>query len=123
MFHLLIGDILFVQEETFIAQAWDLYYTVFKRINTVLPQLLLLDLTQISPQLVTAQHLELAVPGTYNVRGHAVKIRSFYPMVSVIRSKQRPRKIRILGLDGLDYMFLLKVSLFLLCDMVLFFYV
>ena len=96
------------QEETFIAQAWDLYYTVFKRINVVLPQLLTLDLNHISPQLVSAHDLQLAVPGTYTVHGHAVKIRSFYPMVSVIRSKQRPRKIRILGHDGLDYMFLLK---------------
>merc|ERR1719487_2919091 len=52
--------------------------------------------------------MDLGVPGTYSVSGHAVRIAKFQPVVSVIRSKQRPRKMRILGQDGAEYVFLLK---------------
>ena len=123
--------------------AWDLYYHVFRRINKQLPQLTNLELQHVSPALLEAQHLELAVPGTYfiadshttsnlvhsnvndmytikkmsartlsntksGVKKCVVRIASFRSMVQVITSKQRPRKITIVGEDGLDYVFLLK---------------
>ena len=37
-----------------------------------------------------------------------MKIRYFCPTVAIIRSKQRPRKIRVVGEDGREYVFLLK---------------
>jgi len=43
------------------------------------------------------------------VSGHAVRIKSFGAVVGIIRSKQRPRKLRIFGEDGQQYIFLLKV--------------
>ncbi len=89
-------------------QAWDLYYTVFRRINKQLPSLTSLDLQYVSPGLLGARNLELAVPGTYRVNGAAVRIAQFNPSVQVISSKQRPRKITIHGEDGRDYLFLLK---------------
>jgi FKBP12-rapamycin complex-associated protein len=89
-------------------QAWDLYYTVFRRINKQLPSLTSLDLQYVSPALLGARHLELAVPGTYRVLGSAVRIARFSPSVQVIGSKQRPRKVTIHGEDGRDYLFLLK---------------
>ena len=46
-------------------QAWDLYYTVFRRVNKQLPQLTTLELRYVSPALLKARRLELAVPGTY----------------------------------------------------------
>jgi FKBP12-rapamycin complex-associated protein len=42
------------------------------------------------------------------VDGSYVKIRYFSPTVAIIRSKQRPRKIRVVGEDGREYVFLLK---------------
>lgn len=44
-------------------QAWDLYYQVFRKISRQLPQLNSLDLQYVSPKLLAAKDLDLAVPG------------------------------------------------------------
>jgi len=95
-------------EDNMLHQAWDLYYSVFKRINAQLPHVTSLELQFCSPALMSARDLDLGVPGTYTVQGQSVRIRHFSPTVAIIRSKQRPRKIRIVGEDGLEYVFLLK---------------
>lgn len=84
------------------------YYNVFRRINKQLPTLTNLELQYVSPYLLNARRLELAVPGTYHVDKSAVRIAKFGPTVQVIASKQRPRKITIHGEDGQQYVFLLK---------------
>lgn len=56
------------------------------------------------------QGLELAVPGTYMAGTPVVTIAAFAPQLTVITSKQRPRKLTIHGSDGAEYMFLLKVQ-------------
>ncbi len=94
--------------ETAMNKAWDIYYTVFRRINKQLPALTKLELLDCSPALSKAQSLELGVPGSYRVDGSYVKIEKFIPSVQVITSKQRPRKITLRGSDGQDYVFLLK---------------
>lgn len=96
------------EAETAMNKAWDIYYTVFRRINKQLPALTKLELSQCSPALSRAQGLELGVPGSYRVDGSYVKIERFIPSVQVITSKQRPRKITLRGSDGKDYVFLLK---------------
>ena len=40
--------------------------------------------------------------------GDTVRIASFCHSVGIIRSKQRPRKIKIYGHDGQEFVFLLK---------------
>lgn len=96
------------EAETAMNKAWDIYYTVFRRINKQLPALTKLELGQCSPALSTASSLELGVPGSYRVDGSYIKIQKFISSVQVISSKQRPRKITIRGNDGKDYVFLLK---------------
>lgn len=89
--------------------AWDLYYQVFRRISKLLPQMASLDLQQCSPQLYNARDLELAVPGTYRASTQPViRIASVSPTLSVIASKQRPRRLTMIGSDGQRYRFLLK---------------
>lgn len=88
--------------------AWDLYYAVFRKINKQLPQLTTLEFQYVSPKLLQASNLELAVPGTYKSGEPVVMIASFVPTVNVITSKQRPRKLTIKGSDGKEYRFLLK---------------
>jgi hypothetical protein len=51
----------------------------------------------VSPALLTAKNLELAVPGTYAVNQEVVQIQGFAPSLDVISSKQRPRKITLYG--------------------------
>eukprot|EP01133_Synstelium_polycarpum_P000171 gene171-204_t len=89
-------------------QAWDLYYQVFRRIYKQLPQMISLELQYISPKLINSVDMELVVPGTYRANEPIIRIQSFSPVLSVIPSKQRPRKLTIIGSDGLEYTFLLK---------------
>lgn len=89
-------------------QAWDLYYQVFRRITRQLPQVTSLELTYCSPKLLKSTNLDLAVPGTYKSGQPIVKIVSFDATLSVIASKQRPRKLVMNGSDGVAYAFLLK---------------
>lgn len=95
-------------EEALLVRAWDLYIPIFKRITPTLKQIVSHNMSVVSPQLVDAHDLDLAIPGTYTLTGEAVRIKGFSKQFSVILSKQRPRKIRLFGLDGLEYVFLLK---------------
>ncbi|KAJ3319429.1 phosphatidylinositol kinase- protein kinase tor1 [Boothiomyces sp. JEL0866] len=88
-------------------QAWDLYYQVFKAIRKQLPQLMSFSLENVSPRLYSTQNLDLVVPGSYK-SGQVVKIQSFKSQLRVMSSKQRPRKLDIIGSDGVEYKFLLK---------------
>ncbi|KAI5794446.1 armadillo-type protein [Peziza echinospora] len=89
-------------------QAWDLYYQVFRKIAKQLPSLVSLDLQYVSPKLLHARDLDLAVPGTYHTDKPVVKIKSFDPTFTVIISKQRPRKLTIQADDGIAYVYVLK---------------
>jgi FKBP12-rapamycin complex-associated protein len=89
-------------------QAWDLYYQVFRRIARQLPQLNNLELAYVSPRLLEARDLDLAVPGTYQSGKPIIRILSFDSTFSVINSKQRPRKLSMNGSDGTAYAFVLK---------------
>lgn len=95
-----------------LGNAWDQYYSVFRRISKQLPQLTSLELQHCSPKLLECTNLELAVPGSYNPNQPIVKIHSVNSTLQVIASKQRPRKLCIKGSDGREFTFLLKGSTF-----------
>ncbi|ETO28610.1 phosphatidylinositol kinase Tor2 [Reticulomyxa filosa] len=94
--------------ESDLNQAWEYYAFVFRQISQHLPNLKHLELQYVSPKLQKAQDLQLAVPGTYNAHKDTVSISAFQQSLRVIDSKQRPRRIVILGSDGKEYAFLLK---------------
>ena len=96
------------EEEKPLALAWEIYYSVFKKINQSLGTMNSLELSNISPNLQDCHNLTLGVPGTYSSNGEAVRIVMVKHDIQVIKSKQRPRKIVILGEDGKRYAFLLK---------------
>ncbi|KAG8190056.1 hypothetical protein JTE90_023028 [Oedothorax gibbosus] len=91
-----------------LAQAWDTYYHVFRRVAKQLPQLTSLELQYVSPKLLLCRDLELAVPGSYNPNKPIIRIQRVESSLQVITSKQRPRKLSIKGSNGKDFMFLLK---------------
>ena len=88
--------------------AWEHFYTVLRQLGRALQEARTLQLHQVSPALLEARELELAVPGTYRAEREVVAIRSFAPAIQVMNSKQRPRKLAVLGSDGVEYVFLLK---------------
>jgi FKBP12-rapamycin complex-associated protein len=96
------------ERESDLNQAWDLYCQVFRKINKQLPTSTTLELQAVSPRLHRAGSMELAVPGTYRAGISPVTIEAFNPVLTVIPSKQRPRKLTIKGSDGRDWEFLLK---------------
>lgn len=67
-----------------------------------------LDLTYVSPKLKEARNLDLAVPGTYHSGKPIIRILSFDHVLTVIPSKQRPRKMTLRGSDGMAYTYCLK---------------
>jgi FKBP12-rapamycin complex-associated protein len=89
-------------------QAWASYFRVYRSIVKQLPQLVSLELDDVSPKLKRARDLELCVPGTYRANSGLIRIAKFDATLAVITSKQRPRKITIHGSDGKSYQFLLK---------------
>ncbi|KAJ7429881.1 phosphatidylinositol 3-kinase [Mycena galericulata] len=89
-------------------KAWDIYYAVFKKVEKQLPQLTTLDLQYVSPRLLKARDLDLAVPGTYRSGHEVIQIQRFSPKLTVIASKQRPRRLCLTGSDGRDYQYVLK---------------
>lgn len=89
-------------------QAWDVYYSVFRRISKQLQQLQTLELEYVSPLLEQARDLQLAVPGLYSAGKPIVRIMKFDPTFTVISSKQRPRKLSCRGSDGNEYLYALK---------------
>lgn len=89
-------------------EAWDFYYQVFRKISKQLPQLTVLDLEGCSPKLLAAKDLDIPIPGTYRASSPSIKIAAVAPAMSVIASKQRPRKLVFIGSDGQKYKFLLK---------------
>ena len=99
--------------ESDLNQAWDSYCNVFRRINKNLSTMVTVELQYASPKLKEVADLELAVPGTYEPgsagqNNDIIKIAHFLPRLKVIDSKQRPRKLSIVGSDGVEYAFLLK---------------
>ncbi|RDX49678.1 atypical/PIKK/FRAP protein kinase [Lentinus brumalis] len=95
-------------EKRDLEKAWEIYHGAFKKIEKQLPQMKTLDLQYVSPELLKASNLELAVPGTYRSGKPIIKISSFGAKIPVISSKQRPRRLSIRGSDGKDYQFNLK---------------
>ena len=88
--------------------AWLIYSKVYNAINKQLSQQTTLDLKFVSPRLESAKNMDLAVPGTYKSGAPIVKIARIRPLLSMIPSKQKPRKLSIVGSNGVDYQFLLK---------------
>jgi hypothetical protein len=91
-----------------INHAWELYSGVFRRLKKQINNVDMLEMQHVSPALLAARNLTLAVPGTYTHRSAPVRIAHFSTTVKVITSKQRPRHMTIFGSDGRAYPFLLK---------------
>ncbi|KAI0567624.1 Phosphatidylinositol 3-/4-kinase [Gracilaria domingensis] len=94
----------------YLNQAWAVYHHVFRRMQRYQQSIHVLDLAFVSKGLNQARGLKLAVPGTYDPydSSPAVAIFAFNPKLTVMQSKQRPRKLSVIGSDGEEYHFLLK---------------
>lgn len=81
---------------------------MFKRLSQQLSLLSSLDLEAVSPRLHACKDLDIAVPGSYSPNAPTNKISWIHSNITVLTSKQKPRKLCIRGSDGHDYVFILK---------------
>ena len=106
------------RELSYIQQAWDIYYKVFKNVQPQKMPLSKIELKNSSPWLFHAHNLQIAVPcqssshdkSSFSGSGiqQVVSISKFLPTLKVMVSKQHPRSMKILGDDGEIYTYLLK---------------
>ena len=89
-------------------RAWELYIAVFNKLRKALSGMTEIEVADVSPKLIAARDLQLAVPGSYRAGQPIVRIAYFAPTLRVIESKQHPRRLTIGGSDGIEYAFLLK---------------
>ena len=92
----------------FLTKAWEIYSDVFRAINRSMQAQQHIQLAEVSPKLLSAHDLQLAVPGSYSAAAPVVRIGRFHAALRVIDSKQHPRRLCIVGSDGREYPFLLK---------------
>jgi FKBP12-rapamycin complex-associated protein len=67
-----------------------------------------IELADASPVLAGLRDSEIPVPGTYTAEKPVVRIAAVERQLAVMESKQRPRRMAVLGSDGARYTFLLK---------------
>ena len=108
------------EESSYIQQAWDIYYRVFKNVQPQKIPLSEIELKCTSPWLYHANNLQISVPCQSNprdglsssmssgVQQNVVSIAKFLPRLKVMVSKQHPRQLNIMGDDGKTYSYLLK---------------
>jgi FKBP12-rapamycin complex-associated protein len=89
-------------------QAWDLYFSVFKKISSKQKEVQYYELKNIAHKLLESENLLIASPGTFKTNKRIIKIEKFKSVLNVLPSKQHPRKMQIKGNDAKEYIFLLK---------------
>ena len=104
----LLEDYITYNNEVYLKQAWDIYHSVFLSMRENFSNFHFIDLDSISPALANFKQSEICVPGMYRSDYFVVKISGFGKQLTVLNSKQHPRKIIMYGSDGKEYMFLLK---------------
>lgn len=94
----------------YLLQAWTLYHHVFRKLQRQQQSMHVLDLAYVSRGLNEVVGFKLAVPGTYNPDEGVpvVGIQSFNQQMTVMQSKQKPRRLSMTGSNGREYQFLLK---------------
>ena len=89
--------------------AWHIYHAVYKQIDELIKTSNVLSLQYCSPKLWEAKDLEVSIPDARSKEGkETVRIAAFEPKITVIPSKQRPKRITMVGTDGKQHKFLLK---------------
>jgi serine/threonine-protein kinase mTOR len=83
-----------------INQAWDIYYSIFRKISSKMKEVTFYELRNVAPKLLHSENLDIAVPGTFKSSKPIVKIVKFASVLPVLPSKQHPRKMSVYGSDG-----------------------
>ena len=92
-------------DEISLQEAWNIFIRTFSSMNHFIEHFKSFNLYELSPFLSKLKSSIIAIPGNFNP---LICIRSLKENIKIICSKQKPRKIQIIGDDGKKYIFLLK---------------
>eukprot|EP01061_Rhynchopus_euleeides_P009361 TRINITY_DN18528_c0_g1_i1.p1 TRINITY_DN18528_c0_g1~~TRINITY_DN18528_c0_g1_i1.p1 ORF type:complete len:1868 (+),score=753.67 TRINITY_DN18528_c0_g1_i1:688-5604(+) len=92
------------RREADMTRAWEIYGHIYGRLSRYLQQQKQVFLKSASPPLYNARNMSVTVPGTEG----SIHISRFKPRLHVMGSKRRPKQLSLCGIDGEEYMFLLK---------------
>lgn len=95
------------RNEMDLAHAWCEYVSIFRMIRAQIQETWSLQLSDYSPLLADLKDTTLAVPGHYSP---PIFIQRIHGELSIFKSKQRPRKMTIIGSNGVQFDFLLKAN-------------
>jgi len=87
---------------------WQLLSRICKRLSKRLLKFEQFPLVDASPKLAQVEKMDLSVPGTYEFGKPIIKCVSVSNTLTILKTKQRPRRISLFGSDGIEYHFLLK---------------
>lgn len=84
------------------------FITLFNAIRTDLETVRSLTVADIAPTLTQMQNIDIAIPGTYVCGSPVIRIASICSSMVVFHTKQRPKRIGLMGSDGIEHVYLLK---------------
>ena len=96
------------KDEYCVNHAWEIYHTIYRKINEKLTNLNTVFLENASPRLLNTKNTILSIPGLYAPHKPLITIAGFAAKLDVLASKQRPRRMLMFGSNGKEYTFLLK---------------
>lgn len=96
------------KSKEFLYQAWSNYIVVFHQMKTYINEIEKIPLEDASPILANMKSADIVVPGTFVYNEPLIHLTEVSPIMSVMKSKQRPRRMAMKGSDGVTYTFLLK---------------
>ena len=100
----------FYQERT--RKAMEVVYNkmrlMFRSIKTDNDLLTSLSASDVAPVLEEIHNVNIAVPGKYSIKGPLTTIQLICNTIDVFNSKQRPKRLTIVGSDGCEYFYLIK---------------
>ena len=122
-----INKLLIKQNLNYLKEAWEIYQTIYESINEKFTNFQTISLQYISPKLFNFKESNIIVPGflesyIYNTGENNFsskskeEIKNYIPVtinkidkyLYIIESKERPRKITMIGTNNKQYIYLLK---------------
>ena len=122
-----INKLLIKQNLNYLKEAWEIYQTIYESINEKFTNFQTISLQYISPKLFNFKESNIIVPGflesyIYNTGENNFSskskeaIKNYIPVtinkidkyLYIIQSKERPRKITMIGTNNKQYIYLLK---------------
>jgi FKBP12-rapamycin complex-associated protein len=79
---------------------FETFYSIYKKVKDSFENIKKIYLKNVAPFLVTSKKYKSTIPGLYDPGKECVKISGFSNELSILQSKQRPRKLTIIGDDG-----------------------